>query len=87
MIGLPGATMSGWAAVGGSITAGWLIDTRGRHTVLADDPGAVGGVEVGLAGRVDRTGLGRQVPSMGTVISCDHVVLLAPTTSGVTRKV
>ena len=28
-----------------------------------------------------------QVPSAGTVISLDHVVLLAPTTSGVIRKV
>jgi hypothetical protein len=28
-----------------------------------------------------------QVPSLGTAISRDHVVLVAPTTSGVIRKV
>ena len=85
--GLPGATTCVGAAVGGSIVVGALIDTVGaapssltiqeRSPVSRSDSPSVSMARA----------LAFQVPSTGTVISLDHVVFLAPTTSGVIRKV
>src|SRR4051812_12674845 len=74
--GLPGATVSVDAPVGGTITAGWLIDTDGAmpDSLTIHSPSAVSrsgcpAVSVALAWAF-------QVPSLGTVISLDQVVLL-----------
>ena len=79
--------MIGCAVVGGSITTGCVIDTVGgcpfsvtiqvRSAVSRSDWPAV---SVALA-------WARHLSSYGTVISYDHVVLRAPTTSGLTWKV
>ena len=58
VIGLPGATVIGCVAVGGTITVGSEMDTVGGCAVLGDDPAPVGGVEVGLARGVPSPGPG-----------------------------
>ena len=87
MIGLPGATVIGCAAVGGTMTVGAEMDTVGgwpfsvtsqvRSAVSRSDWPAVSRARAWVS----------HSSSNGTVTSWDQVVLVAPTTSGSTWKV
>ncbi len=86
--GLPGAVTYGdAAAVGGTITAGALMDTLGAApsslTTHVRSPVSRSDWPVVSVARA----WAFQAPSVGTVISRDHVVLREPTTSGANRKV
>src|SRR5687768_2466682 len=85
--GLPSATTCVGAAAGGSIVTGSPIDTVGAapSSLTTQKRSPVSRSDSPLVS-VARA-LAFQSPSTGTVISLDHVVFLAPTTSGVIRKV
>ena len=84
----PGATVSGCGGRRRHHRRRGLIDTVGATPSSLTIQVRSRGVEVGLARRCRRPrAWAARCPRSGTVISFDHVVLLAPTTSGSMRKV